>query len=439
MRAEKDQPNSTSRESGAALVTVLLVAVLLVTASAAMLSAVGASSRNNSDALAESKAYWAAESGLQATINVLRHGGVSYSDAVADPTLAGYLPYDLGTNRVPVGDETSYQIAVVDPDDSGSSTTYSVTATFLQADGTYGPSRTFGSGGDTTTISFVDQPSTTVNHPTTDGTGFGSFRIQRTGNGADASITNLRFRVDYIMSLPRPAVRSFRGQISASREVTFDFYQYDLVGSVIDLCGTSNCSPAGSFALTLPTSTVTPQDRAIYGRMSPLEPYRLLVTATGFGPNGSRKTLESIMQRNFFNDVNSASAIAMIGTGPGIFNPGASQQMSIDGGTVPSVGVTDPAVLQTVVNPNRRPPMNGTMEPPPEVLGNEIPSWQQSTYEMDALVRQLRQAAQNSGRYFTSGQTIPSWGDHDAGTGITSTALGGTSAITNFMLGIAEK
>jgi hypothetical protein len=36
----------------------------------AMLSAVGANSRNSTDVLSETKAYYAAESGLQATINV---------------------------------------------------------------------------------------------------------------------------------------------------------------------------------------------------------------------------------------------------------------------------------------------------------------------------------------------------------------------------------
>ncbi len=55
------------RESGAALVTVLMISVLLGIACIAMLSAVGANSRNSTDVLSETKAYYAAESGLQAT------------------------------------------------------------------------------------------------------------------------------------------------------------------------------------------------------------------------------------------------------------------------------------------------------------------------------------------------------------------------------------
>jgi Tfp pilus assembly protein PilX len=60
------------QQSGAALVTVLMISVLLGIACVAMLSAVGANSRNSTDVLSETKAYYAAESGLQATINVLR-------------------------------------------------------------------------------------------------------------------------------------------------------------------------------------------------------------------------------------------------------------------------------------------------------------------------------------------------------------------------------
>src|SRR5688572_20666660 len=109
---------SETKESGAALVTVLLASVLLGTSCVAMLAAVGASSQNNSDALSEAKAYYAAESGLQAAINYLRHTpDMTYSAALANQA-AGTLPV---TGPVNVGSETSYTITLADPDNAQAS------------------------------------------------------------------------------------------------------------------------------------------------------------------------------------------------------------------------------------------------------------------------------------------------------------------------------
>jgi type II secretory pathway component PulK len=59
-------------EKGAALVMVLMVSALLIIACIGMLTAAAVNTKNVSDAIAEDQAYYAAESGLQATINVLR-------------------------------------------------------------------------------------------------------------------------------------------------------------------------------------------------------------------------------------------------------------------------------------------------------------------------------------------------------------------------------
>src|SRR5262245_24522571 len=150
------------RESGAALMTVLVATLLLGTACIALLTAVGASSRNNTDALSEAKAYWAAESGLQKTIDLLRHGGVTYSQANSDPDLSTWLG---GTAPVAVSSEASYTIEVRDPDNVANSTTFSITGLFEQADGSYAASRTFTNGGNTTTISYEGVSNVLINHP----------------------------------------------------------------------------------------------------------------------------------------------------------------------------------------------------------------------------------------------------------------------------------
>src|SRR5687767_1434657 len=80
------------RESGAALATVLLIAFLLLTASVMLLSGVAAGTRNGTDMLSETKAFYAAESGLQATINALRHRNPKpdYSQVVLNPSMNSY-------------------------------------------------------------------------------------------------------------------------------------------------------------------------------------------------------------------------------------------------------------------------------------------------------------------------------------------------------------
>jgi hypothetical protein len=65
---------------------------------------------------------------------------------------------------------------------------------------------------------------------------------------------------------------------------------------------------------------------------------------------------------------------------------------------VPSFGLTNPDNLTEVI---ANPPSNNPASdvPPPALLSNAIPDWQQNARALDALVDQLRTTAQNSGRY----------------------------------------
>lgn len=424
----KMRSNDTGQR-GAALVTVVLVSLLLGTACVAMLAAVGASSRNNTDALSEAKAFYAAETGLQAAINVLRHQDVSYSQAVGDPDLSTWL----GTGPITIDSETRYTLDVTDPDSSAGGITYETVATFEQDTlGVYAATRVYGGGTeDTLTVSFVPQPVTDVVPQTI--TPFGSFQVVKAGDGPTNLPEPLRFRIDYMMSEPRQAVRTIRGTIDTDGSVDFltdnpgDQPVFALMGSTIKLCeSSSSCISAP--IITVPPATITPQTAGpVYGSMEAIPPYRLKILATGMGPAamGSKKVLEAIVQRNFFNDLGSSAAISMVGPNA-FFRVGTSARMEIDGGTVPSVTVSDPTGLQTVLSSHT----NGTMLPPPEVAGNDVPDWQQSTFALDTLIRQLRQTAQNSGRYF-NGTNPTSFGNFAAGTGITfcegSCSMGGNS------------
>ena len=72
----KSKPTEISRrradERGAALVTSLLIAMLMLAAGGALIATAGMSASNTVDATAEVQAYYAADAGLQAALTVLR-------------------------------------------------------------------------------------------------------------------------------------------------------------------------------------------------------------------------------------------------------------------------------------------------------------------------------------------------------------------------------
>jgi type II secretory pathway pseudopilin PulG len=169
-------------ERGAALLTMLLVAILLLSAGLALLTSTSLSTTNAIDSTAEMQAYAAAEAGLDAALYVLR-GNVSphapllagtkmnfvnaakpaTSNKTGDPQvnisrLSGWLTYtyqnasDSTDWRVPLTSSYSpnsglaYKITIIDPDDTGLIATrkittvagYKPTRLLIQSEG-YGP------------------------------------------------------------------------------------------------------------------------------------------------------------------------------------------------------------------------------------------------------------------------------------------------------------
>ena len=343
-------------EKGAALVTVLMVSVLLGIACVAMLSAVGANSKNSTDVLSETKAYYSAESGLQATINVLRNDStVDYKYAAANQTLSAKLPYNYPVGlptRAVIGEPATtydpklgaaYSIVISDPDNSAVSLTFNTSGIFLSGGTISGNGKTIYYPNNTAAnrieITFTDEGSTT--HYFTNNPRLGRFSVVTVGSGAVLpafnSATALKFRIDYRMTLPRVAVRSIWGSITqgaagAHKLVTFQSQNYELFESMMELCsGTTGGPGCADVSLDL---TTTPTNNAFYAYITAVEPNRLKVIATGYGPNGARKQLEGIIQNNLFNGLASAAATTMIGpfTAPFRFEPGTSNGITYSGG-----------------------------------------------------------------------------------------------------------
>jgi len=140
---EKKNKSKTghTQERGAALLTCLLISTMLLGIAGMVILTTGMSATTSVDATAELQAYYGAESGLEATLNVLRGNvaprsgmptGIKIgfrnalqlnrtnlpSDAATVARLSGWLPYDNTTGRVtPAGANFSYDVTLSDPDD----------------------------------------------------------------------------------------------------------------------------------------------------------------------------------------------------------------------------------------------------------------------------------------------------------------------------------
>ncbi|MCA1578969.1 MAG: pilus assembly PilX N-terminal domain-containing protein [Acidobacteria bacterium] len=143
-------------EKGAALVISILIATLLLAVAGTVILTTSMSAVTSIDATAEIQAYYGAETGLEAALNVIRGhvqpNGIAgttrmsflnavkrttsnhASDTAAVARLSAWLNYDQNVWRVrPSGANYSYSVVVMDPDDP--------TGALRNADAAYRPTR----------------------------------------------------------------------------------------------------------------------------------------------------------------------------------------------------------------------------------------------------------------------------------------------------------
>jgi len=100
-----------SRESGAALLTVLLLSTLLLAAGGTLLLVSTMAGRTAVDSTAEMQAYYGAEGGLQATLNVLRGNVTAQSGMASDSKISFRNAVTLSASNLPADSSTSARLS----------------------------------------------------------------------------------------------------------------------------------------------------------------------------------------------------------------------------------------------------------------------------------------------------------------------------------------
>ena len=288
-------------ERGAALVTVLLITILLLAAVTALLLEASMNASNVTDATAEDQAYYAAESGIQETINVLRGNSpplqlivptasatdpvnkIDYikatrltasninGDTSTETRLSRWLKYDTTyTDRVILGKTTfagqpaytpqnglAYKIKIENPDNVGNIVSFNTTAKYID-DQVSSKTWTNATSGNSLTISYVSSGNVTKDVTTGIATtDFGKFVV--TGSGPTFSTTGVtistkvRFSFNVNLTAPYNATKVIRGYIepgtisgsTSNVKVTYDSSVYVVAGSMVTLTGVTEIPAPG--------------------------------------------------------------------------------------------------------------------------------------------------------------------------------------------------
>ena len=450
MTRETKMKSSRSNEKGAALVTMLLVTVLLLGAGGALIMTTAMSSTTAIGSSAEMQAYYVAESGMQSALNVLRGNTkplVTASDRISFRTavvpdisngpensgslrLAGWLPYADRfdpNSLVPVqigAVAGGFRVTVENLDPNSHIVAFETSGQIEGSDSGTPYSRTFNSGGTKeVTIRYETQASTTLTpdphtFPLKLDSTLGSFVIERPAGSTDDDVTIAKTDFDLTITQTQPWAAtttiegSFEGEVDVAGttvKVTFDkaYVKADGTTYALDLGGTQvlDLTYASS-----PATTAIPID------VTSPDPKRLLLKSYGFGPQGSEKRLEIMVNREYL-DVEMPAGVLLRGAddcSPLILDTGSSgakYYSGVDYSGVdpqrPSFAVTpcdeDDADAGIKKHDTVADPEIGLLKDDAESGEVEQPSFLDSTAKARAYLNGLQSKAQTLGRYFNPG------------------------------------
>ena len=449
------QMNRTN-EKGAALVTMLLASILILGAGGALITTTMMSANNSMSSTAEMQAYYVAESGMQSALNALRGNSaptvnpgdrMSFRTAIIPSIsnggnpgvlrLAGWLPYnDPGdpTSLVPVQVGTvtgGYRVTVENLDPNSHIVEFQTSATIDGSAAGTPSQKTFGTvgGADEVTIRYAGQPATNLtpdpnNFPLTLDSVLGSFIIERplTSTQDDVVIPKTGFEITITQSLPWVATTylegTFEGDVDSAGttvKVTFDTASVKADGTTyaLNLAG-------GTKVLDL-TYASSPGTTSIPARVTSPDPKRLLLKSYGFGPQGSEKRLELMVNKaNFEFDM--PAGVTFRGAddcSPITFDSGSSGAKWYSGVDYSGVEPQRPAFAvsgcdqadvdagivkhDTVVDPETG--ILGDDETTPGTV--DTPSFLDNANRARAYLDSLQDKAEATGRYFQSTTANP--------------------------------
>lgn len=429
------------RERGAALITTLMMSTLLLTAGGALILTTAMSVTNAYDSTAETQAYYAAEAGMQMTLNVLRGNvapALTYRDAVTpltsnavdDPAttattpfarLSKWLTYDATfIDRVAITtpysslNGSAFNAVLSDPDNS-SSVTFSTSGVFPASPGGNKDFLTINaSGGSKATITYMAQPSTTLTAYPSVATLLGSFQTSVDGGGATFPV-GTTFTLTINQTKPWVATYIINCTLSgtvnngtSTVDVVFPSLGYDVSNSVFMLAATThrlNPPNTSSGLKTIPITLTAP------------EPRRILVRVNGYGPRNSRKQLETMIGR-FVLDYDPRSTIAIRSADNGVstvtFDGGSSNAHTFSGNdnaagspNISAFAVTGAQDLPAITG------QHGTVTGSPavqQVSLSNLSSWLQTADQARTTLNKLELAAKSQNRYFTAAAPPASYG-----------------------------
>jgi len=436
---------NASGERGAALITMLLVSLLILTAGLTLVLTTSMSATNTTDAAAEMQAYYAAEAGTQAVLNVLRgnvapnpvfatdpNGGVAtenkitfrkaatvstsnVSDDTAAPHLSRWMTYNTSYNPARVTISPSYNpmngmafsTAISDPDNSAV-VTFSTSGGFTNH--SMVTQYSFGSGNTRATLTHVPQATTTIN--ATGSSTLGYFSIPSVGSSGWSFTTPEPFRITITQTAPWPVTYQINCTLTGTITSTTSFVVVNFPTLSNNLQGalyTRATNPVNSnnASTSIPVAITAP------------DPNRLIVNVTGFGPRNARKQMRMLLSRFAF-DITAPSAITLRSADDNsqlTFNAGNSASYLYDGNDnaggsdLSAFGVTgsvDYSYLTGLTLPGSQ--VFGNPSGVQQVSVSSLPVWLQTADAARSFVIDLRNTAQNESRYFTTATQPPGFG-----------------------------
>jgi len=431
-----------ANERGAALVTMLLVSLLILTAGGTLIVTTSMSATNSVDATSEIQAYYAAEAGNQAVLDIFRGNvapnplfvtnpsgsvasenkltfrkavTVSTSNVAGDtatPRLSRWMTYNTNFNpaRVTLSqgytamNGMAYSATVSDPDNSAT-VTFSTSGLF--SDNT--TEKQFTSSGDKVTLRYDPQASTTIN--TSGASTLGRFTVTEVKNGG-YTFTNETFKLTITQTAPWAASYTINCTLSGSVTststslvtVNFPTSSNNLLGVLYQRAGTAI---ATNGTTSIPVSITAP------------DPNRVTVNTTGYGPRNAQKRMRMLLSRYAF-DILVPSAVTLRSADDNtqlIYNAGNSARYIYNGNDhAGGVNVSAFAVTSTV-DKNY---LDSLLLPAGQVFGSpsgvikldiaSLPTWLQTAPAARAFVIEMRTRANNENRYFTTTNLPASFG-----------------------------